>query len=130
MSERERIREAYLIMAKAEYRPAAPGDGMGSVNLTPEQLADDAILQAEADQYANEFIKEEDNGGMFTIGVSKYESNRALVFTIEAARLMCGGANEEAMELLRYAKEELLRQMLKNGYSFIPEYRRGRYARQ
>jgi hypothetical protein len=36
-----RYREAYLMMVKeADYRPQAPGDGMGHVLLSREQLAD------------------------------------------------------------------------------------------
>jgi hypothetical protein len=45
------IHEAYLAMAKAGYRPAAPGDGFGSISLTRKQLADPAQLEREAASY-------------------------------------------------------------------------------
>jgi hypothetical protein len=36
---RKRIMEAYFTMAeKARYRPFAPGDGIGSLDLTEEEL--------------------------------------------------------------------------------------------
>lgn len=37
MSAIKRFKEAYLMMAsKAHYRPAAPGDGVGEVDLSDE----------------------------------------------------------------------------------------------
>jgi hypothetical protein len=104
-TERERIVEAYLKMTKvARYRPAAPGDGMGSVNLTEEELADPVRLAEEADKYAVEFLRQEDSH--FFIGVSDFSTNRALVYTVEAARALCAPNPDLALALLELAVEE------------------------
>jgi hypothetical protein len=96
ISEPERIYQAYLRMAReATYWPAAPGDGLGSTHLFREDLKDLHILEAEAREYAERFIREEDSL-QFQIGCSNWSTNRALVFVIEAARLLCGGADEIA----------------------------------
>lgn len=108
-SELERIVEAYEQMAsKARYRPAAPGDGLGSVELSAEELEDSDVLREEAVLYAKRFIEEE-NKLHFKIGISNWSTNRALVYTIEAARLMCGGMgqNSRALKLIKMAAEEL-----------------------
>jgi hypothetical protein len=107
MTERERIIEAYIRMAReATYRPAAPGDGFGSVDLSPAQLRSKNILRAEAERYADKFIGEE-NACEFWIGISNFASNRALVYTVEAARLMCGAQEVLALQLLKMAVDEL-----------------------
>jgi hypothetical protein len=108
MSEHERIQEAYLLMAgEAKYRPAAPGDGCGGIDLSPRELKDPRLLAEEAIRYASAFIKEEDSL-QFHIGVSNYSTNRALVLTIEAARLLCGALDDErALKLLRMAASEV-----------------------
>jgi hypothetical protein len=109
--ELERIVEAYKLMATvAHYRPGAPGDGMGSVHLTPDELNDPVLLDREAQTYATRFIAEE-NTRQFFIGVSDYATNRAFVFLIEAARLLAGGGeHDRAIVLLEMAQEELRRQ--------------------
>lgn len=101
---RERIREAYLRMVhEARYRPAAPSDGFGYIQLSEEELADPLCLEQEAGEYADRFLKEE-NGLEFHIGCSNYATNRAFVFTIEAARLLCAGDGaQHAMKLLQMA---------------------------
>lgn len=119
-TEHERICEAYLEMAgKLKYRPAAPGDGMGSISLSEEQLADGERLAEEASRYAREFIAEE-NTLNFRIGVADWHTNRALVYTIEAARLLCAGycgwEPETAMRLLEMAREEAMEQWGKQNY--------------
>ena len=63
----------------ARYRPAAFSDGMGGGRLSEEQLANPDILDEEADRYARKFIAEEDTA-KFTIGLSNYSTNRALVY--------------------------------------------------
>ena len=79
MTESARIQEAYIRMATgAKYRPEGSSDGVGNVDLT-----------AEAGRYAARFIQEE-NGLKFFIGCSNWSTNRALVYTIEAARVLCG----------------------------------------
>src|ERR1700730_13731613 len=87
----ERWCEAYISMATAaKYRPAAPGDGLGHVSLTEEELSDPGRLQKEARDYARQFYTEECTGN-FHIGRSNFTTNCALVYAIEAARLVCGG---------------------------------------
>jgi hypothetical protein len=68
MSEFERIKEAYLMMAKAaNYRPYAPGDGHGHIQLTEDELQDSDRVHAEAKAYASGFSREAD-AGFFHIG--------------------------------------------------------------
>ena len=108
-AEAYRIAEAYISMARnANYRPAAPGDGCGGVDLTKEELADGSILASEAVKYAKSFIEEE-SGLQFFIGVSNYETNRSLVFVVESARLLCAGENMIARKLLSLALEDIPR---------------------
>jgi hypothetical protein len=105
-----RIAEAYLKMARvANYRPEAPGPGTvaGGRALTEEQLASRDLLEREAVAYAGRFIWEE-NTHTFFIGVSNFNSNRAFVYTIEAARLMAGADEKRAAVLLTLALMELL----------------------
>jgi hypothetical protein len=89
-SERERIREAYLLMAKAGCRPGAPSDGFGNISLNRAQLLDHARLEREADFYADSFRREE-NECRFWIGCADSKRTRTLVYAVEAARLLCGG---------------------------------------
>jgi hypothetical protein len=104
-NERKRIIEAYLEMVEiAHYRPAAPGDGMQGIDLTEEELADSARLSAEATQYADDFLNQEDSH--FNIGVSDASTNRALVYTIEAARALCFPDTDLATTLLNMATKE------------------------
>jgi hypothetical protein len=105
-SDRDRISEAYLAMRNAGYRPA-PRDGLGSVDLSAEQIHNKPILKDLAQDYANVFLKEEASLH-FHIGNSNYETNRALVFAIEAARLLCcGDADRLAVKLLGMAIDEI-----------------------
>jgi hypothetical protein len=95
---------------EAKYRPAARGDGMGSVRLSADELADLARLRNEADQYAIRFIQQI-NSGSFFIGVPEGRTNRAFVFVIEAAKQLCAGDGDPwALELLVMAIREILEQ--------------------
>jgi hypothetical protein len=90
-------------MAKnAGYRPHAPSDGLGNIPVD-SPLSDD-----EATAYAQQFIEEE-NTRRFHIGVSNFRTNRAFVYAIEAARLLCGGIRSEphALRLLEMAVAEV-----------------------
>jgi len=103
----DRFREAYKRMAiEARYRPAAPGDGLGSVRLTDAQLEDSALLDEEASRYAQRFIAEED-ADRFWIGCSDYSTNRAFVYVIEAARALAGKDDRVAAKLLEMAPAEI-----------------------
>jgi hypothetical protein len=104
-----RFAQAYLMMAtEALYRPAAPGDGMGSVNLSEEELIDHDLLLREAVDYATRFHEQEDTL-KFNIGISNYITNRAFVFTIEAARSLAGGNDGLAAKLLEMAMQDVER---------------------
>jgi hypothetical protein len=59
---------AYLRMAPF-YRPAAPGDGMGHVHLTPEQCRDGPRLYREAYDYAAELVAEDDTPSSISAAV-------------------------------------------------------------
>jgi hypothetical protein len=104
----DRIAEAYRQMAGiANYRPAAPGDGLGNVHLTARELHDASLLTAEAHKYAETFIGEEDTCEFF-VGCANWATNRALVYAIEAARALCSGMTDDlACQLLLMALEEI-----------------------
>jgi len=105
----ERFHQAYLAMAKqAKYRPQAPSDGCGNIQLTKEQCADKIRLNAEATAYALAFDREEDSL-QFWIGCSNFSTNRAFVFAIEAARVLASDSdgNPVAQKLLEMAVAEI-----------------------
>jgi hypothetical protein len=107
----ERYKEAYKEMAqRAKYRPMSPGDGLGSCDLTEWELRDPVRLDVEAEKYAAEFYREDDEC-VFTIGCSNGTTNKAFVYTIEAARALCGGFGREdlAKDLLKMALAEIER---------------------
>jgi hypothetical protein len=96
-----RFREAYFQMWKvARYRPEAPGDGCGSVDLRDDELKDPERLDNEATEYAARFYKADDDH-QHRVGCSNFDTNRGLVYTIEAARALCGGSDDLALHLLR-----------------------------
>jgi hypothetical protein len=114
LSVEDRVIEAYVEMAtQANYRPeAASGASEGS------DLGDEAA------SYADRFVTEEQTT-KFHIGISNYTTNRALVYTIEAARLLCGGVlgEEHALKLLEMAVQEVRAQ--RSNYRSLPENFRG-----
>jgi len=94
-----RYAEAYLRMAEeARYRPQAPSDGWGHIRLSLEQVRDRPRLEQEAIDYALMFAKEED-GQEFRVGCSNFTTNRAFIWTIEAARCLASGADGDAIAL-------------------------------
>ena len=105
----ERFREAYLQMAQqAKYRPQAPSDGFGNIQISIEQIRDEERLWAEATQYALQFSAEEDRD-LFWIGCSDFRTNKAFMWSIEAARLLAAGdfGRAAALTLLRMAVKEV-----------------------
>jgi hypothetical protein len=104
-----RFAEAYVTMAlRGAYRPGAPSDGFGHIQLTRDECNDHQRLAEEAVRYAVAFDKEEDVC-KFNIGCSNFDTNRAFVLAIESARLLCGsfdGAGH-ALRLLKLAVEEV-----------------------
>lgn len=116
-TEHDRIREAYFQMGeKAKYRPQAPSDGFGNIQLTEEEIADPKRLAEEASAYADRFITEE-HTREFAIGLSNYRTNRAFVYTIEAARILCCGLGGEAyaIKLLEMAVEDVKNAIRESG---------------
>ena len=102
--EHGRIRKAYFKMVHvAKYRPQAHSDGC----LSPEEQADPRRLNKEASDYADRFLEAE-NTLDFRIGVRHWDHNRVLVYTVEAARLLCRGpdATDFAIRLLKLALAE------------------------
>jgi hypothetical protein len=100
--------QTYLMMADVKYRPGAPSDCFsGAIYLSKEELADEDRLYHEAVDYALKFDKDEEEGKFF-IGSSNYETNRAFILAIEAARLLnTSPGNKYALRLLRMAIEEI-----------------------
>ena len=104
-----RFVEAYEMMAReGRYRPAAPGDGVGGISLAATELADPERLHREAQKYAQDFYAA-DNKMEHHTGCSNFSTNRAFVFVIEAARLLCSGSdgNPYALKLLEMATREI-----------------------
>lgn len=104
-----RYKEAYLEMAKrARYRPGAPSDGMGNIDMTDAEFRDPVILDREAAKYALGFLKQDDDME-YPLGCPHGPFNKAFFYAIETAQLLCGGvgAEEHALELLKMAIEEL-----------------------
>jgi hypothetical protein len=102
-----RFAQTYLMMAGAKYRPQAPSDGMGNIQLTKGQCSDEARLYLEAVEYAAAFNREEDGHDGFHIGCSNWSTNRAFILSVEAARLLAGGGDEHAVRLLELAIKEI-----------------------
>lgn len=101
----KQIEDAYREMVeRARYRPAAPSDGLGNVAVPLEELD----LEAEARDYAERWLAEEDRHE-FYVGVPDYSTAVPMVWTIEAARLMCGMPEHyaRAVTLLEMAAERL-----------------------
>jgi hypothetical protein len=103
-TEQQRIEQAYLGMVKhARYRPAAPSDGLGSI---------DADYDLE-DPHNLSFIQEADSLKYF-IGCPAWNTNRALVYAVEASRLLCAKVpyyknqtDQIALRLFQMAIEEV-----------------------
>jgi hypothetical protein len=111
-----RFFETYLMMAlRAAYRPGAPSDGCGNIQLTREQCEDRGRLANEALKYAVDFDKEEDSC-TFRIGCSNFTTNRAFILAIEAARLLAGGddGDQYALTLLQLAVDEVRQAIREN----------------
>lgn len=97
----EAFEDAYRQMAAIGYRPGAPSDGIGNITVPLRELD----LDDEATSYARHFLAEED-ARKFWIGCSKGGSQRAFMWAVEAARLMCGFSTPLVPRLLRMAAAE------------------------
>lgn len=110
--------DAYLRMAReAKYRPGAPGDGMGGIYLTREQLASPDLLQREAERYAEEFYRREEDGKLMGYACCDGHAAKAFILTIEAAHLQCSGwmGFKPALKLLQMAAQEMRLAMKESG---------------
>src|SRR6185503_17881602 len=67
--------------------------------LTAEQSRDRSQLEREAHQYALRFSAEEDTH-RYRIEVSNFSTNRAFIYSIEAARCLATGEEDVALRLL------------------------------
>jgi hypothetical protein len=85
---------------KAKYRPAAPSDGFGHIQLSESELDDKDRLRAER------FAAEEDSR-QFNIGCAGGTDLMALAYIIEAARCLCGAERTVAKRLLKLALAEM-----------------------
>jgi hypothetical protein len=105
-----RIVRGYVRMAqKTRHRPAAPSDGWGTVLLDDEEVANPAILRAEAESYAAAFCHADHatlhevhgcaNGGFAVLKMA----------CLEAATLCNAGSTEKPIirRLLEFALKEL-----------------------
>jgi hypothetical protein len=103
----QRYRDAYLQMAPF-YRPGAPSDGFGNIQLTAEQCRDQQRLRQEASAYTSKFLAE-DQERVFDIGCADYRTARAFMWAIEAARQLASGSdsNTAAVRLLKMAIEDI-----------------------
>jgi hypothetical protein len=106
----ERYRTAYLEMAKqARYRPAAPSDGCGNIELDEDELRDPDRVQREARQYALAFVAKDDKME-YPMGCPDGRGNRAFCYAIEAATLLCAAEPVIATKLLQMAVAEIARE--------------------
>jgi hypothetical protein len=108
----ECVRQAYLKMAPF-YRPEAPSDGGGRIELTVEELRDLDRLDQEARDYALAFVCQ-DEAARFRISgrpQPHHPINPAVVWALEAVYLLCAGAegNATATKLLRLALKQIER---------------------
>ena len=102
------IRHTYAHMAEMGYRPAAPSDGFGNIT----EPLDSLDIDREAMDYAKAWATSEDELN-YWIGCPHFEYRPALIYAVEAARVICGiGAitregRTVAIDLLRAALLEL-----------------------
>lgn len=99
----QQVVHTYARMAReAKYRPAAPGDGLGNITVPVAELD----LKQEAEAYAEAWGREEQSMDFF-LGCPSFGDRPALVFIVEAARLLNGVERKGAAHLLRMALAEL-----------------------
>lgn len=99
----QQVVDTYVRLAReAKYRPAAPGDGLGNITVPVAELD----VQKEAAAYAEAWGREEQSMDYF-LGCPSFGDRPALVFIVEAARLLNGVERQGAAHLLRMALAEL-----------------------
>lgn len=99
----QQVIHVYARMAReAKYRPAAPGDGLGNITVPVAELD----MKQESEAYAEAWGREEQSMDFF-LGCPSFGDRPALVFIVEAARLLNGVERKGAAHLLRMALAEL-----------------------
>lgn len=102
-TKQQQVVDTYARMAReAKYRPAAPGDGLGNITVPVAELD----MKQEAEAYAEAWGREEQSMDFF-LGCPSFGDRPALVFIVEAARLLNGVERKGAAHLLRMALTEL-----------------------
>jgi hypothetical protein len=108
----ECVRRAYLEMASF-YRPEAPNDGWGRIELAAEEMRDLDRLDREARDYALAFVCQDETARFRISGRPQphHPINPVAIWALEAAYLLCGGeeGNATAAKLLRLALKEIER---------------------
>ena len=106
----ECVRQAYLGMASF-YRPEAPNDGWGRIELSVEEMRDLDRLDREARDYALAFVCQDETARFRISGRPHRPINPVAVWALEAAYLLCAGeaGNATAAKLLRLALKEIER---------------------
>lgn len=93
----EQIADAYRRMVlRAGHRPMNAG----------KVIAEHQDLDADIVRYVP-YWWEQENKQEYSIGCPDWSDRKALIWTVEAAGLICGGALRKAAKLLRMAADEL-----------------------
>lgn len=98
----DQIADTYRRMARMKYRPAAPSDGFGNITVPIRELD----IDQEVIDYAIAFRREEDSDDYF-LGCPDFGDRPALIFTVEAARLLNGQDHAKAARLLKAATADI-----------------------
>ena len=106
----ECVRQAYLEMASF-YRPEAPNDGWGRIELSAEDMRDLDRLDQEARDYALAFVCQDETARFRISGRPHHPINPAAIWALEATYLLCAGeeGNATAVKLLRLALKQIER---------------------
>jgi hypothetical protein len=104
LSFERQVAKAYRQMARqVRSRPAAPfGDGMGYITVPESELDIDAEILT----YARRWAVEEE-ACTYDIGCPDHLDRVALIYVIEAARMLCGMEPHRAVRLLRMAAADI-----------------------
>jgi hypothetical protein len=96
------IKDAYITMATAKkgYRPNAPSDGHGNIQLDAEALADPVRLEMEGWRAARSFYEADDNEVFEIHGCADGRLAVTMYFALEAAQRCCGGVSNGAIRTI------------------------------
>ena len=100
------IKDAYLRM-EGFYRPEAPSDGFGHIELSPDELADPVRLEMEAWLAARKWYEADERTEFVNTGCADYYNATAVYLILQAAQLCCDGANPNIRRVLELAIEAL-----------------------